>query len=93
MFFFKYSVFARTESILTVLRSTLNAWKNICARKSREKMVKAVMEKMARGGRRLSLSLIRMVLKKSKTSCWSRREMQTQFTAHPWMFLLIFERL
>ena len=90
---FKYSVFARSESILTALRATLNAWKNICARKRREKMVKAVMENIARGGRRLSLSLIRMVLKKSKTSCWSRREMQTQFTAQPWMFLLIFERL
>ena len=61
--------------------------------KRREKIVNIVILKMALGGRRLSLSLLLMVLKKSKISCWMRREMQTQFTAHPWMFLLIFDLL
>ena len=61
--------------------------------KRREKMVNIVMLKMALGGRRLSLSLLLMVLKKSKMSCWIRREMQTQLTAQPWMFLLILDLL
>ena len=61
--------------------------------KRREKMVNIVMLKMALGGRRLSLSLLLMVLKKSKMSCWISSEMQTQLTAQPWIFLLIFDLL
>ena len=75
------------------LNNTLNAWKNIWAIKRREKMVNIVMLKMALGGRRLSLSLLLMVLKKSKMSCWISSEMQTQLTAQPWIFLLIFDLL
>ena len=61
--------------------------------KRREKMVNIVMLKMALGGRRLSLSLLLMVLKKSKMSCWISSEMHTQLTAQPWIFLLIFDLL
>ena len=67
-------------------------WKDIWTRKRRQKITNMVMEKMARGGSRPS-SLFLTVLKKSRQSCWMRREIMTQLIAHPWMFLFILDLL